>query len=358
MSTSTSKAQIEPMWVHPKSRPLGLGLIGPFVVDGEQILTPSPDGRGISRSLDGGKTWTDQPLFSYNTRGKEYKISHERVLYRTREGTLILSFMNLNERHWTWKAELCDAPGARLPHYVTRSTDDGRTWSEPVPLHQEWTGEIRNIIQLDSGRLVLSSMKMLNHPGRHAVLTYFSDDDGQTWKPSNIIDLGGTGHHGGVTEATIAQLKNGSVLMLLRTNWQQFWRAISHDGGASWREIGPSGIDASSAPGLLTRLKSGRLLLTWNRLYPEGQTSYHEMRGGDGQWAEVSTCNHREELSIAWYDETTHTISKPVVVARHKNMWVSYPRVLEVKPGVLWLSNMTLGKGELVNLVLNEADFV
>jgi hypothetical protein len=37
------------------------------------------------------------------------------------------------------------------------------------------------------------------------VVTYSSDDDGVTWTPSNIIDLGGCGNHAGAVEATIVR---------------------------------------------------------------------------------------------------------------------------------------------------------
>ena len=47
--------------------------------------------------------------------------------------------------------------------------------------------------------------------------------------------------------------------MLIRTNYDQFWTAYSSDKGRIWRDIRPSGIEASSAPGFLLRLKSGRL---------------------------------------------------------------------------------------------------
>ena len=52
--------------------------------------------------------------------------------------------MNLNEKVWLWRDELHDAlPGTRLPCYATRSVDNGRSWQEPVLLHEEWTGELR-----------------------------------------------------------------------------------------------------------------------------------------------------------------------------------------------------------------------
>ena len=341
------------LWLHADTTPLSIDRPGPFVAMPNGHLA-TPDRYGIAITIDAGQTWTTRPLYGYGENDKEFKISNERVLLRTRKGSLILSFMNLNERHWLWRPELHDAlPDTRLPHYVARSTDNGKTWQPAVHLHEDWTGEIRNIIQTKSGRLVLSSMKLLHNPGRHTVLTYGSDDDGQSWTPSNIIDLGGCGHHGGVTEAPIEQLNDGRILMLLRTNWGAFWKAVSHDEGRSWRDIQPTTIDASSAPGLLKRLASGRLILCWNRLYPEGKKSF-PLTGGDNEWSEVPVSNHREELSIAFSDDEAETWSRPIVIARQKNAWLSYPRLHEHTPGELWLTTMQGG----LRLILHEKDFI
>ncbi len=352
MDTQANTTEPE-LWIHNQARPLHIDMIGPFVtLDQNRLLTV--DDRNVLESGDGGHTWETRPLLEYQRTEKEFKISRERILLRTQKGTLILSFMNLNERRFTWSDELHDIlPGNRLPHYVTRSLDHGQTWEEPRMLHESWTGEIRNAIQTRSGRIVISSMNMLSDPGRHAVLTYSSDDEGSSWTRSNIIDLGGNGHHGGVTEATIAELTNGRLWMLIRTNWGRFWQAYSDDEGLSWREIGPTRIDASSAPGLLTRLHSGRLMLLWNRTYPEGTTDY-PLRGGDCIWSEVPVSNHREELSLAMSDDDGGSWSHPVVIARQKDAWLSYPRVLEHSPGELWITTMQGG----LRLVIQESDFV
>lgn len=341
-----------PLWLHPRAVRLPFDLPGPFVrLSGGWLLTT--DRTGTLSSRDGGRSWTPRPLFRYGEKDKEFKISDERVLLRTRRNTLILSFMNLNERVWGWSDERHDTvPGVRCPNYVMRSVDGGRTWGDVAMLHEDWTGELRNAIQTRAGRVVISSMKMLHNPGRHGVLTYVSDDEGKTWAASPIIDLGGCGHHGGVTEATVEELRDGRLWMLLRTNWGRFWQAFSGDGGLSWREVRPTEIEASSAPGLLKRLESGRLLLAWNRLFPEGRRGF-PLTGGDGNWSEVPVSNHREELSFAFSDDDGKTFGKPVVIARRRNDWLSYPRVFEHKPGELWLTTMQGG----LRLALREADF-
>lgn len=339
--------------LHPAAKWLPFDWNGPLVKRPDGSLL-GVDERQVFTSADKGHTWSFRPVFDYKRNDKEYKISQERAMCVGLDGSISIGFMNLNEKIWLWRDELRDAlPGTRLPMCVMRSPDGGSTWEAPVWLHDEWTGEVRDMIRTESGKLVVSTMKLAHNPGRHTVLTYVSADNGKSWKASPVIDLGGCGHHGGVTEATIEQLKDGRIWMLLRTNWGRFWQAFSEDEGLTWRRIEPSTIEASSAPGLLKRLASGRLVLFWNRPYPEGKDSYPLM-GGDGLWSEVPVSNHREELSMAFSEDEGKTFSKPVVVARREKAWLSYPRLLEFEPGELWLTTMQGG----LSLRLLERDFI
>lgn len=52
--------------------------------------------------------------------------------------------------------------------------------------------------------------------------THVSNDDGRSWRMGNIIDLGGRGHYNGAMEATLAELCDGRMYMLLRTNLDRF----------------------------------------------------------------------------------------------------------------------------------------
>ena len=233
----------------------------------------------------------------------------------TKDGSVIVSFMNLVERAgWKWDPEIHDSPEAQLPNYVVRSPDGGRTWEAPQKMHDAWTGAIRDMIQLRDGTILFTSQMLLHDPGRHATVTYRSSDDGRTWERSNIIDLGGIGHHDGAIESTIVQREDDSVWMLMRTNWGRFWRAISKDSGKSWHPIGPSTIDASTAPAILERLASGRIFMAWNRYHWEGTDEFPPY-GGDFQSTGTFTSNNRQELSIAFSEDDGKTWSEPVIVA-------------------------------------------
>lgn len=332
--------------------------MGPFLrLSDGSILTVENTQSLISH--DEGKTWKAYEVFATP---EKFQISNERVLLRTTSGVVILAFMNMKERaNWNWQKEISDSPGARLPTYVVRSLDEGKTWLEPQKLHNEWTGAIRTIIETRSGNIIFTSMMMRHNPGHHTVLTYTSFNDGKDWVRSNIIDLGGIGHHSGVTESTIVQLKSGKIWQLIRTNWGSFWEAFSDDEGVTWHTIRSTSIDASSAPGLLKRLESGRIVLLWNRRFPLGK-DYYPFRGGDRQWSEVATSNHREELSMAFTDDEGKTWSEPIVIAKSYKVqnedtgktWLSYPYAFEASPGVLWITTMQGG----LRIKLKESDFV
>jgi sialidase-1 len=340
----------EDLWLDPRCKALPTQQLGPFVHTSDgAVLAIDTSATFVSR--DGGRSWSEaRPLFGAE---RNIQVSNERAMLRTRSGAIVTAFMNLAEKHWTWENSLHDAPGARLPTYVMRSLDDGKTWQDVQKLHDDWTGAVRDMIQTRDGRVVFTSMKMLHDPGRHSVVTYSSTDDGQSWKASNVIDLGGTGHHGGVTEGTLTELRDGRLWMLIRTNWGELWSGYSHDGGRFWRVLQPSGIPASSAPGLVKRLASGRLMLAWNRPLPEGKDDW-PLSGGDGLWSEVPVSNHREELSLAFSEDEGKTWTRPVVIARQSGQWLAYPYVFEYEPGKLWLTTMQGG----VRVELSEKDFV
>ncbi len=295
---------------------------------------------GVHVSRDGGRSWENTAPF--DPEGK-MQPSDSGAFLRTRKGTLIAAFSNRAERaNWNWDARTHDSPGASIPTYVVRSMDGGKSWQDLQRLHTPWTGANRDMIETRDGRVVFTSMQMRHNPGRHTVLTYASDDEGESWQASNIIDLGGVGNHGGVTEATLVELKDGRLLKYIRTNWGQFWLAISTDGGRYWHPYGPAGIDASSAPGALLRLESGRIALVWNRFYPEGQTEV-ELRGGDGNWSATPTSNYRHELSISFSSDECESWSAPAVIARNPEGEVSYPYLFEPSSGELWITAHRFG---------------
>lgn len=357
-AASRSKLSSKDYWIHDKAEEIPGLKTGPFVRLGNgDILTVEGNKSCISK--DEGKTWTEYPIFVDADR---FDIRIERALIRTKDGVIILAFANDKEKaNWNWQNDIADSPDATIPTYAVRSLDDGKTWQDPQKLHDEWTGANRDIKETKDGNVVISTMMMRHNPGHHTVLTYTSKTNGLTWVRSNIIDLGGVGHHSGVTEATIEQLRDGRIWMLMRTNWGVFWEAFSDNEGLTWKNFRPTKIDASSAPGMLQRLKSGRLFLVWNRAKPEGKSEYR-MSGGDGISSEVAHSNNREELSVMFSDDDGKTWTKPVVIAgiteKSKIKNLAYPRVFEARPGEIWITTTYAGFAGELSVKLHEKDFL
>lgn len=319
-----------PLMIHEKAEKLPTDLMGPFVVlkDGTLVCVNKC---AVHRSTDGGKTWTSKDVLDRN----RYLDRDERAILLTREGTIIFTFMNDKQRAYgkdnKGKWGQGDINDFELPCYAVRSTDGGLTWSEPVQFQRLWCGALRCMIQLESGRVLLVGQSVI--PWSHTTLTYASDDQGKTWKPSNELHLGkaDSHDHDGAMEATIVQRKDGSVYMLIRTTTGFLNESVSTDEGMTWSEPKPTSIKNSHCCATMTRLADGRISMLWNATP-----------------IVVDISGSREELSIAFSGDDAATWSKPVVIAaryqKAGDPWVdnqvSYPYLCEVEPGVFWITSM------------------
>ncbi|MEA3403170.1 MAG: sialidase family protein [Armatimonadota bacterium] len=352
MLASGAEGQQEPeVWVHPDCERLPIDRIGPIVELGDGRLMMVQGNASIT-SEDDGASWSQpQPIYQ----GEPPGVPSTGQLIRTSDGVLILVYMDASTKQWRWNDEKGGPDVAELDVWSIRSTDDGRTWTDRQKLLDGWCGAVMDIIETTDGEVVVPVQDLLLHPARHAQYTYTTSDNGQSWVRSNVIDIGGHGHHDGGCEGTLTELSDGRLYMLLRTNLDRFWEALSDD-HRYWRELRPSPITASSSPGGLQRLASGRIALVYNRLYPEGTVNQDEYPRQAGQYSEVMASWHREELSIRFSEDDCRTWSDPVVIMRKQGAWVSYPRVFERRPGELWITCSQLKPITWVRLM--EDDFV
>ncbi|HYF36612.1 MAG TPA: sialidase family protein, partial [Prosthecobacter sp.] len=182
-----------PLIIHPKAAPLPADHQGPFITTGGGgILCFDAQWSHISQNE--GRTWDKHPFFPDPSK---FEASRERTLIRTREGVIIAAYMNMKEKHFTkgfkWGGPPEEYAEWILPTYISRSLDDGKTWSAPVLLNRPWCGCVHSIIQTKSGRIVLIAQEVIPE-WRHATFSFVSDDQGLTWKRSNILDIGGERH--------------------------------------------------------------------------------------------------------------------------------------------------------------------
>ncbi len=327
VSTSADDAR----WVHPLCQPLEVTSGGPFVVLEDGNLA-TVDHQGFRVSKDDGRTWSEPTPVCEGLSPTE---PASRYLLRTRNGTLVMVYLNFMGRKFEWDDQRKEPKeGCKLEVWAIRSTDGGKTWADNQRVLDGYNPNFFALIQTRSGRIVAPLQHLTSNPGRLITCSVYSDDEGKTWRRSNWIDLGGHGHHDGAFEPTLAELSDGRLLMLIRTSLDQFWQAISTDGGAYWRIIQPSGIDASNSPGYLLRLASGRLVLVWNRLHPEGRTW---QKSNLPQHTEYPSSWHREELSISFSEDDGKTWTPPIAFAKQRGGQLSYPYLFERRPGELWV---------------------
>jgi hypothetical protein len=124
---------------------------------------------------------------------------------------------------------------------MKRSPDGGRTWSERLPTPPTWetSKEVptihRVVDQAGKKRLILFS-------GLYPIRMSRSEDDGRTWSELEPIgDFGGI-----VTMGCVARLKNGDYMAMFhddgrffkeggkRTGKMTVYKTLSHDGGLTW----------------------------------------------------------------------------------------------------------------------------
>ena len=346
---SATAPAAEETWIEPRCSRLPFEKLGPFVhlSDGKLLCL---QGNTASVTADAGKTWSEpKPIYA----GPKPGVPGNSVAVRTQAGAIVVVFADQSTYKWGWdNATRAPATDVKLDVWSIRSLDEGKTWVDRQMILDGYCGALIDMIQTRTGRIAVPVQDLFRNPGRHEIRPYYSDDDGKTWHSGQIIDLGGHGHHDGALEPTLTELRDGRVLMLIRTNWDYFWEAFSEDQGRWWRTIGPSRIDASSAPGNLLRLKSGRLALVWNRLYPEGKSEI--ARSKNIQAAEAAASWHRQELSLAFSEDDGKTWSKPVVIARRPRGGLSYPYLFEPAAGQLWVFTRF---SHHVGLALKEVDF-
>lgn len=332
--------------LHPQLTHLELPSHGPFVRnDAGEIVCIVRD--HVHISADEGATWSSHRIFEEGV----LEARPEQALIKMPNGDLVFIFLNELKRQWRWDSEAGNVTGDAFLHtWVARSEDGGHTWGERRILYPGYNGAVRDAVVTQKGTIVFPLQEFIRDHARHTTIPARSTDGGMEWEFSQRLDTGGRGHHDGSIESTVTELSDGRLLMILRTSIDYLYRAYSDDDGRTWHGLESTGIEASSSPAIIKRLESGRLILLWNRLYPEGET---EGPRRAGQHSEHAASWYRAQLSMAFSEDDGGTWSDPVVIAEHAPR-MSYPYVFEREPGVLWVTTM---QGPL-RAEMREADFV
>jgi hypothetical protein len=253
-----------------------------------------------NRSTDGGHTWSEPYTIALGT-GVNHGFGDCALAWSNDDNGLIAGFVG---GPGLWNS----TPSNPIRTYISRSYDNGQTWTEPqditdfifgdnciVPEQRTWRASFfgsGNGLRTSTGRIMFvaaireTTAQSLNN---HAV---YSDDNGLTWHVSGRASVAGD-------EAKVTELVDGRILMSIRHAGNR-WYNISEDGGETWQPTTSTWYDitAPACNGDMIRYTSENQGYDKNRLL-------HSVPFG----------NNREKVTVyVSYDEgETWPVSKCIV---------------------------------------------
>jgi sialidase-1 len=169
-------------------------------------------------------------------------------------------------RHVSSHLVLVSFGRSQIQTLLSRSTDQGKTWSKPTKLDVAspyWFARSSPVRELPDGSLILGLYTEDVARKEAFGATIKSYDGGKTWK-----DLALIGEKAGIhldAETDVISLKDGTLLAALRSSKVDMHFSLSNDMGRSWGPVKSSGFKGH-CPYFL-RHSSGVILLA-HRLDP------------------------------------------------------------------------------------------
>ena len=212
-------------------------------------------------SDDQGETWTQEDEIVIQKEGLQNVMSVS--LLRLNDGSIAFFYLRKNNDYDC-------RPVLRI------STDEGKTWGEAIQCIPDQIGYyvLNNdrVIQMKNGRLVAPVCQhskqgdtKMDYMG--TLLCYLSDDNGKTWRRGKqewkVFDQ--DNRRICVQEPGVVELKDGRLMMFIRSNAGCQMISFSSDGGETWTPSTTSSILSPLSPASIKRIpKTGDLFLVWN----------------------------------------------------------------------------------------------
>ncbi|MDP3916126.1 MAG: sialidase family protein [Bacteroidota bacterium] len=189
---------------------------------------------GMSRSTDGGQTWQPMKVImdmgEYGGRSQRLNgIGDPCVLYDHKTNTIWVAALWMSgsapDKMLWWASKPGMKPEETGQFILTKSTDDGLTWSQPINITEQIKDPAWQLLLQGPGRGITMTDGTLVFPAQfkaelgtkaldggqftcHSTIVY-SKDQGNTWQI-------GTGAKSNTTEAQVVELADGSLMLNMR----------------------------------------------------------------------------------------------------------------------------------------------
>lgn len=245
-------------------------------------------------SRDEGESWSPPFVLQENI-GKLNVMSAS--LLRLPSGRVLFAFHKKDSQGKESPAD--------LQAMMRWSDDECRTWSAPAPITKGqayWCGTNDRLLRLSTGRLLWPVKRMLSSEP-DALMTWISDDEGETWRQGAGLLL--QQENKLFEEPALVELADGSVAMFIRTeikaNRYQFIHvARSTDGGDTWKMHSDGGPGATFSPCIAKRLPgSTDLMLIWNNHMMRTSLTAAISRDNGDTWKNLRLLEEEEDWPLS-----------------------------------------------------------
>lgn len=202
----------------------------------------------IVESTDRGRTWTQKRPLTEKTTANDF-FNNSRIS-KLPDGRLAI---------------ICDRvygkekPGTKNEVYLWFSSDEGKTWSEPILTPAQGIVPDKYRV-LKSGRHIISC-HTFGSSGKLEQYLRYSDDGGKTW--SERVTVAADPKYN-LCEGSILQTPEGALVCFMRENSGRGWdcmKTVSYDEGESWSEVTNVPLPGCHRP-VSGYLKSGNVMIT------------------------------------------------------------------------------------------------